>query len=400
MNTKINKSIGIIGGGIIGLAIAYKIQLKFPSYKITVLEKEPSIGNHQSGRNSGVLHCGLAYKPGSLKAKLAIDGISQMTNFCINHNVSHDICGKIVVANTNREIKFIENLRKRGCENGLEGLRFLSKDELKIREPFVNARKALLVPNEGIVDYRQVMQKLKLIIKKNGGRIICNSKVLKANYKRNKIIIYSIGSNYSFDNIINTSGLHSDRMYTLLTGKICPIKIIPFRGEYFKLKPEYNKLINNLIYPAPDPNFPFLGVHCHRMINGARELGPNAVIAFKREGYKLHQFSLRDFLESILFIGLWKFVIKNFTFSLNELLSSMSMFIYIKKINKLVPKINSSMLEKGSSGVRAQAMDEKGNLIMDFRILKEKNQIHVLNAPSPGATSCFSIADYVIEKYL
>lgn len=395
-----NKSIVIVGGGIIGLALAYKMQLKFPLYKITVLEKESNIGLHQSGRNSGVLHCGLAYKPGSLKAKLAIDGINQITKFCRKYKINHEICGKIVVANSEREMRFLENLKKRGGENGLEGLRYLTEQEIKKREPYVNAKKALLVPNEGIIDYNQFMYKLKSIIEKNGGKILLKSKVIGIVKNKSKTYIKTNKNLHEYDYLINASGLFSDRVFSLLTKKKSPIKIIPFRGEYYKLKTKHNKLINNLVYPAPDPRFPFLGIHCHRMIDGSRELGPNAVLAFKREGYKLSQFSSKDFFESIFYIGLWNFVFKNFTFSLNELLSSINKYIYIKKIKKIIPQINLSMVEKGSSGVRAQAMDKFGNLIMDFRILKDGNQIHVLNAPSPGATSCLSIADYIIENFV
>ena len=391
--------IGVIGGGIIGLSIAYKLQLKFPKAKITLFEKESRVGLHQSGRNSGVLHCGLHYQPGSLKAKLAVSGIDQMTKFCIDHKISHDICGKIVVASEEREVPFLEDLANRGNKNGLQNLTFLSKSQLNEREPYVSAKKALLVPQEGIVDYKSVMKKMEELIKINGGEILYSTKINSAKNFSDKIIISDSKNEWEFDSIFSCGGLYSDRNYSKFTGKKRPLRIIPFRGEYLMLKPEAKKLINHLVYPVPDPQYPFLGVHFTRLVNGEREVGPNAVFAFKREGYKNTDISIEELFDSLSYKGFRKFAINNFIFCINELKGSLLMSEFIKKAQKLVPEINSSFLEKGTAGVRAQAMNDNGKLVMDFNVVREGNQIHVLNAPSPGATASLSIADHIINNY-
>ncbi len=394
-----SKRIAVIGGGIIGLATAYKLQIKYPQAKISLFEKENSIGQHQSGRNSGVLHCGLYYQPGSLKAKLAVSGIQQMTEFCSNNNISHDICGKIVVASNEREIKFLDDLAERGAKNGLTGLKFLTNSELKAREPFVSAEKALLVPEEGIVDYKEVMNTMATFIKSRGGELILNSKISTVVNKENTVVISDEKNEWEFDLIYNCTGLFSDRTYASFTAKKRPLRIVPFRGEYLMLKPEVKKLVNHLIYPVPDPEFPFLGVHFTRLINGEREVGPNAVFALKREGYTNKDFSFKDTIDSATYSGFLKFVINNFAFSMNEFFSSLFIEQFLKKAKKLIPDIDASMFVKGTAGVRAQAMDSNGKLLMDFNIIREGNQIHVLNAPSPGATASLAIADYIIENY-
>ena len=394
-----SKRIAVIGGGIIGLATAYKLQIKYPQAKISLFEKENSIGQHQSGRNSGVLHCGLYYQPSSLKAKLAVSGIQQMTEFCSNNNIPHDICGKIVVASNEREIKFLDDLAERGAKNGLTGLKFLTNSELKTREPFVSAEKALLVPEEGIVDYKEVMNTMATFIKSRGGELILNTKISIVVNKENTVVISDEKNEWEFDLIYNCAGLFSDRNYKSFTHKKRPLRIVPFRGEYLMLKPEAKKLVNHLIYPVPDPEFPFLGVHFTRLINGEREVGPNAVFAFKREGYTNKEFSLKDTLDAVTYVGFLKFIKNNFMFSMNELKSSLFIAEFLKKAKKLIPDIDDSMFVKGTAGVRAQAMDANGKLLMDFNIIREKNQIHVLNAPSPGATASLAIADYIIENY-
>ncbi len=394
-----SKSIAVIGGGIIGLATAYKLQIKYPQAKIILFEKENSLGQHQSSRNSGVLHCGLYYQPGSLKAKLAVSGIEQMTKFCSENNVSQDICGKIVVASNDKEIKFLDDLADRGSKNGLDGLKFLSNVELKTREPFVSAKKALLVPQEGIVDYSEVMSVMANRIKSQGGEIILSTKITSVINKAETVVISDEKNEWEFDLIYNCVGLFSDRNYEKFTHKKRPLRIVPFRGEYLMLKPEAKKLVNHLIYPVPDPAYPFLGVHFTRLINGEREVGPNAVFAFKREGYTNRDFSFKDTIDSATYIGFIKFVTNNFAFSMDEFFSSIFIEKFLKKAKKLIPDIDASMFVKGTSGVRAQAMDAGGKLLMDFNIIREKNQIHVLNAPSPGATASLAIADYIIENY-
>jgi L-2-hydroxyglutarate oxidase len=393
------KKIAIVGGGIVGLATAYKVQKLLPTAKVILFEKEENLGQHQSGRNSGVLHCGLYYEPGSLKSRLAVSGIRQMTEFCIENQIPHDICGKIVVASNNREELFLDNLANRGNKNGLLGLKYLSNQEMKSREPFVFAKKALLVPEEGIVDYKIVMQKLSDKIKENNGEIVLSTKIEKAKNSFNSVILTGNGKEWEFDLVFNCAGLYSDRNYQIFTGKKRPLRIVPFRGEYLMLKEDARKLVNHLVYPVPDPDYPFLGVHFTRLINGEREVGPNAVFAFKREGYKNTDFSLNDTIDSLTYKGFLNFISKNFRFSINELQSSIFMSSFLDKAKKLIPEIDSTMFVKGTAGVRAQAMDENGKLLMDFNILREGNQIHVLNAPSPGATASLAIADYILNEY-
>jgi len=394
-----NKKIAIIGGGIVGLAVAYKLSQR--QAKVYVFEKESSFGLHQSGRNSGVLHCGLAYKPGSLKAKLSTRGINEMVDFCQTHNIAHDICGKVVVATNSQEEKALLELAARGDKNGLKGLKFLTAKELMFREPFVRAEKSLLVPQEGIVDYLAVMSKMIQLIEQNEGVIFYNSKIETVSSELNEIItLKTKEEEFSFDYLISCTGLWSDKTYKNLTQKKSPIKIVPFRGEYLKFKKEYEDRVNHLVYPVPDSKYPFLGVHFTRMIDGSKEVGPNAVLALEREGYNRNSFSFRDAIESVTYPGLLKFVSKNFNFSINEFKSSLFMRDFVIKAQKMIPDINESMLERGPSGIRAQAISPDGELQMDFNIERHGRQIHILNAPSPGATASLAIATYIIENYL
>ena len=394
-----NKKIAIIGGGIVGLAVAYKLSQR--QAKVYVFEKESSFGLHQSGRNSGVLHCGLAYKPGSLKAKLSTRGINEMVDFCQTHNIAHDICGKVVVATNSQEEKALLELAARGDKNGLKGLKFLTAKELMFREPFVRAEKSLLVPQEGIVDYLAVMSKMTQLIEQNDGVIFYNSKIETVSSELNEIItLKTKDEEFSFDYLISCTGLWSDKTYKNLTLKKSPIKIVPFRGEYLKFKKGYEDRVNHLVYPVPDSKYPFLGVHFTRMIDGSKEVGPNAVLALEREGYNRNSFSFRDAIESVTYPGLLKFVSKNFNFSINEFKSSLFMRDFVIKAQKMIPDINESMLERGPSGIRAQAISPDGELQMDFNIERHGRQIHILNAPSPGATASLAIATYIIENYL
>ncbi len=395
------KQIAVVGGGLIGLATAYKLLLRHPEISLDLFEKESGPGQHQSGRNSGVLHCGLYYQPGSLKAKLAVEGIQEMTDFCRTHEIDHEICGKIVVASTNQQLATLDELADRGKKNGLSGLTLLSASEIKLREPHVSAKKALLVPKEGIVSYKAVMLKLVKLIEERGGRVHFNAFIHKVDNKSDgRICLQSGSESYDFDRLVNCTGLYSDRTFKQYTGQKRPLRIVPFRGEYLMLKPEATALVNHLIYPVPDINFPFLGVHFTRLVGGEREVGPNAVLAFKREGYTNRDFSLFDTLDSTTYIGLMQFMRKNFSFALGEFSSSLFVSSFIAKAKTLIPDINESMLVKGTAGVRAQAMDPQGNLIMDFRIAREQNQVHVLNAPSPGATCSLAIASYILDNYL
>ena len=394
------KKVAIIGGGILGLAIGYKLSLKSREFDVTVFEKETEVGCHQSGKNSGVLHCGLNYEPKSLKAKLAVEGIREMILFCKQNEVNFDQCGKIVVATNHDEDKVLQNIANRGKLNGLKNLKFLNKNEINKREPNIMGLNALLVPEEGIVDYKGVMLKLVELIKLNEGEVFFNSEINNVVSKNNKTIINYKSKDNTFDLVINCAGLHSDRVFKNLSQTKRPVRIVPFRGEYMSFKDEYKNMVNHLVYPVPNPKFPFLGVHFTRMINGDREVGPNAVLAFKREGYKNTDFSIRDSFDSLSYRGLHNFIKNNFNFALGEFSSSLSKKSFIEKAKKMMPDIDSSMLKKGGAGVRAQALDPKGNLLMDFRVEKFENQIHVLNAPSPGATASLAIANYIINNYI
>ena len=395
------KKIGVIGSGILGLAVASKAGSAFPGSEIIVFEKEASPGMHQSSHNSGVLHCGLPYKPGSLKARLAVSGIREMVAFCGKNSIDYELCGKIVVAHGERETQLLAELAARGAANGLAGLAFLSASELKKREPHVKASSALLVPEEGIVDYRGVIDALASKILEEGGSILYGCRVDSVDGDRSgECVVRSGDLEFVVDMLINCAGLHADRVYQSCTGKTRPLRIVPFRGEYLSLKPEAEYLVNHLVYPVPDPAFPFLGVHFTRMIHGGREVGPNAVPAFKREGYARWDFSLGDSLDAVAGPGFRKFLKKNFYFAAGELSSSLFTSFFLAKAKKLIPEITADQLEPGQAGVRAQAIEDSGVLAMDFRILRHGKQIHVLNAPSPGATASLAIAGYIVNNYL
>ena len=385
------KNVVVIGGGIVGLAVAYKLSTN-KNLNVTVLEKENEVGKHQSTNNSGVLHCGLYYKPGSLKALLSVDGIQQMTNFCIEHNIPHEICGKLVVSTNQEESLKLDELFDRGTKNGLKNLKKLNRQQMVEIEPNVGGIEAIHVPQEGIVDYKKVIDKLSEIITNNGHTIKLNSKVI--NITNNKI--HTVNESYDYDVLINCTGLYSDRISKLTTN--IKSKIVPFRGEYYKLKPESEHLVNNLIYPVPDPKYPFLGVHFTRLINGGIEAGPNAVLAFSREGYKLSDINLFDIFDYISFKGFWKFILKHKYMCLKELYQSISKKQFTKALQKLVPNIKEDDLIKCGSGVRAQAMSNTGELIQDFEIIMKDNICNVINCPSPAATSSLAIADYIIKK--
>jgi len=391
-------NIAIVGGGIVGLAIGYKLQSN-RQYNIDLYEKEKQLGLHQSGRNSGVLHCGLAYKPGSLKAKLAVSGIRQMINYCKKNNINHDICGKIVVATSKQDLKLIDDLAERGKRNGLKGLKFLSDDELKQREPFVKSLKTLLVPEEGIVDYKAVMKSMSNNIISSGGNIYLSSKIEKIKKINNKMYI-NINSSKAYDYIINCTGLQADINYKKFSKEKRKMRIVPFRGEYYKLTEGAKKIVNHLVYPVGNPKFPFLGLHFTRMINGDREVGPNAVLAFKREGYKNSDISIKDMVDYLSYPGFLNFIRKNFIFCINEFSTSILKSSFLKKAQVLIPEITSNDIISGPAGVRAQGIDLKGNLMMDFDVIKTNNQVHILNAQSPAATCSLAIADYIIENYI
>lgn len=392
---------GIIGAGILGLAVAYKIREAEPDTEIYLFDKESGPGMHQSGRNSGVLHCGLSYEPGSLKAHLAVSGIREMVEFCRKNGIDHELCGKVVVASGEREEGVLEDLARRGAANGLKGLTFLSSSKLEKREPHVKASAALFVPEEGIVDYKGVMGALASRILENGGNIAYNTRIGGCAVKRNREFIVIAGKReFVVDRLINCAGLHADQVYQSCTNMERPLHIVPFRGEYLRLKPDAEYLVNHLVYPVPDPAYPFLGVHFTRMIHGGREVGPNAVLAFKREGYSWRDFSFRDSLDTIAAPGFREFLKRNFHFAAREFSSSLFKSSFLEKARHLIPDITADQLEPGQTGVRAQAIENTGVLAMDFRIVSDGSQVHVLNAPSPGATASLAIAGYIVKNYI
>ena len=386
--------ISVVGGGIVGLASAYKLQLRFPKLKIIVLEKEKELAFHQTGRNSGVIHSGLYYKTGSFRAKNCVDGRKQLVQFAIQNNIRHDVCGKIVLATNTDEAKKLVDLKENGEKNGLINLKILNLSEIKEIEPFAEGVAALWVPESGIIDYKQVTNTLADLISmiNPNSKVLCSCEVLDINDG----FLQTSSGNISVKNNIFCSGLFSDR-FAKKDNIDLDLKIVGFRGDYFKLSDKAKQKINNLIYPVPNPEFPFLGVHFTRMTNGEIECGPNAVYTFKREGYQKFSFNLFDTLDSLFFIGTWKLFINHWKFGLNEYRRAFSKRLFLRDLRKLVPSLSMNDIVVGKSGVRAMALAKNGEVIDDFKIMKNKNNIHVLNAPSPAATACLAIGDNITE---
>ena len=389
-------NIVIVGGGIVGLSSALKIKQINPKYKVAVVEKESELAMHQTGHNSGVIHSGLYYKPGSFKAKNCVDGYNQIVKFCEEEEIPFELCGKIVVATDENQIPVLNTLYERGEKNGLTGMKKLAPDELKDYEPHVNGVRGLHVPQTGIVDYKEVSRKYAEKFRHFGGEIFTNNKVRSIKPNGNFLQVETDNESLTTRLVINCSGLQSD-IVSKLTGAKVDYKIIPFRGEYFKLKPEKEHLVKNLIYPVPDPNFPFLGVHFTRMIGGGIEAGPNAVLAFRREGYTKTDIHLGEFMNSVMYKGFRKVAAKYWRTGFGEMYRSFSKKAFTKALNQLIPEITTKDLVSGGSGVRAQACDAKGGLVDDFLILDGKNYINVGNAPSPAATSSLAIGDRIAK---
>ena len=391
-----NADIVIVGGGIVGLATAYHLTEKYPDKKILVLEKEDEVAHHQTGNNSGVIHSGLYYKPGSLKAKNCIDGYHMMIQFCDEHQIPYDLCGKVVVATDKSELGRLRDLFDRGRENGLEGLEMLDQARLKEIEPHLAGIQGIRVPQTGIVSYKQVCQKLAEIITQRGGEIHLNTLVQSMKETADNVQITTSTISVECQLIINCAGLYSDEVAKMHLGKL-DTRIIPFRGEYFELTAEAEHLVKHLIYPVPDPNFPFLGVHFTRMIGGGIEAGPNAVFAFKKEGYLRTDFNFKEFFGSLLWPGFQKVMLKYWKTGLGEMYRSFSKKAFTKALQRLIPEVQEEHLVPAPAGVRAQACDRTGGLLDDFKIIHEKRAIHVINAPSPAATSSLSIGKTISE---
>lgn len=391
--------ITIIGTGIIGLATGLKILEKNPKTKILFLEKENDISQHQTGNNSGVIHSGIYYKPGSLKAKNCIKGYNQLLDFCSTHDVDFDICGKVIVATEEKEVPYLNKLFDRGLENGLKGLRKLSSEQVAEHEPHVKGVAGIFVPETGIINFMDVSKKYAEVIKGYESEFVFNSEVINIKTKSESSEIITSERSYETKKVVSCAGLFSDRIAKKTNPKL-PLRIIPFRGEYYKIKKERRSLVKNLIYPVPDPNFPFLGVHFTRMINGDVEAGPNAVLAFHREGYKKLSFNLKDSWETFTWPGFLNVAGKYWRTGLGEFYRSYSKSAFVRALQKLIPEIRKEDLETGGAGVRAQACDKQGGLLDDFYIIGNDKIHHVCNAPSPAATASLSIGDYIAENIL
>ena len=391
----------IIGGGILGLATALKITAVHPRLRLLLLEKEPDLARHQTGNNSGVIHSGLYYRPGSLKARTCVAGRRELIQFCDENGVPYEICGKVVVATTNEELPRLEELCRRGEANGLRGLETIGAERLKELEPHATGIKGLHVPETGIIDYKKVAAAYAAKIRDSGGDIRLSQKVVGILDRPDEIVLQTSGGDYRTKHLINCCGLQSDLIAKMARDANQDHepehRIIPFRGEYYKIAPERQFLVKNLIYPVPDPTFPFLGVHFTRMAKGGVEAGPNAVLAYAREGYSHRQVNLNDLWQTVSFRGFWAMTGKYWQTGFGELYRSLSKTAFVRALQQLVPEIRASDLVAGGAGVRAQAVSANGALVDDFVIKQSRNAIHILNAPSPGATASLAIGRQICE---
>jgi L-2-hydroxyglutarate oxidase len=390
----------IIGGGIVGLATALRIKQQRPTLKVLLIDKEPAVARHQTGHNSGVIHSGLYYKPGSLKATNCIRGYRMLIDFCDAEGIPYDLCGKIVVATKQEELPQLDVLHQRGQQNGLTGLKKLSVGEMREIEPHVTGVAGMFVPQTGIIDYKQVSERYADKFRELGGDIRLAERVEQVTPGNTLTVVVTNKNRYEARLVVNCAGLYSDKIAQLTQRDPVDVRIVPFRGEYFKLKSEKEYLVKNLIYPVPDPNFPFLGVHFTRMVHGGVEAGPNAVLAFQREGYTKSDVNLKEFFETLAWPGFQKVAAKYWQTGLGEMYRSFSKSAFTKALQGLIPAIQESDLEDGGAGVRAQACDRTGGLLDDFAILENDKAINVINAPSPAATSSLSIGQTVSEKVL
>ena len=391
----------IIGGGILGLATALKITAAYPRLSLLLLEKEPELARHQTGNNSGVIHSCLYYRPGSLKARTCVAGRKELIQFCDDNAVPYEICGKVVVATTREELPRLEELHRRGEANGLRGLELIGSERLKELEPHATGIKGLHVPETGIIDYKKVAAAYASKIRDVGGDLRLSHRVVGMIERADEIVLQTSGGDYRTKHLINCCGLQSDLIAKKARGATqdhdLEHRIIPFRGEYYKITPARQYLVKNLIYPVPDPTFPFLGVHFTRMAKGGVEAGPNAVLAYAREGYSHSQVNLNDLWQTVSFRGFWAMTGKYWQTGFGELYRSLSKTAFVRALQQLVPEIRASDLVAGGAGVRAQAVSANGALVDDFVIKQGRNAIHILNAPSPGATASLAIGRQICE---
>jgi L-2-hydroxyglutarate oxidase len=388
--------VAVVGGGIVGLATAHNLQQRYPQLSVAVLEKEDGPGKHQTGHNSGVLHSGIYYKPGSLKATNCREGKRAMEEFCRQHDVPFDICGKVIVAVDESELPALERIYERGQANGV-ACEIIDRERLHELEPHSAGIKAIHVPEAGIVDYAQVCRKLVEIVEQRGGRFITKAKVTAVRRDGDQLVLESAAGPFAAGYLVNCAGLQCDRV-TRLTGQTPEAKIVPFRGEYFELLPEAEHLCRNLIYPVPDPSFPFLGVHFTRMIHGGIECGPNAVLAFAREGYGKTSLNLRDLAESLTYSGFIRLGLKHWRMGIGEMWRSLSKGAFVKALQRLMPEIRAEHLKTAPSGVRAQAVTPDGNLVDDFLFQEADRVVNVGNAPSPAATASLNVGRLIVDR--
>jgi len=386
----------IVGGGIVGLSTGYNLMQKYPQAKLAVVEKESSLAFHQTGHNSGVIHSGIYYKPGSLKARFSKEGGNLLRAFCDKHEIPYEMCGKVIVATEPEELPLLENLYKRGLQNELD-LSLIDADELKAIEPHAAGLKAIHVKAAGIVNYKRVAEALAKEIQEKGGDILLNTKVKTIAEKSSSLLVECENKTIETRYLINCGGLHCDRI-AASQGLKTNMKIVPFRGEYYELKPEKHYLVKNLIYPVPNPKFPFLGVHFTRMIDGHVHAGPNAVLSFKREGYRKSDFNLKDLAEVLTYPAFWKMAFPNMGEGLKEIVRSLSKKVFVQSLQRLIPEVREEDLVKSENGVRAQAITKDGKLVDDFLIVTNARSTHILNAPSPAATASIAIGRSISER--
>ena len=387
----------IIGGGVVGLAVALEVTRRFPRHRLLVLEKEDRVARHQSGHNSGVIHSGVYYKPGSLKARLCVTGAAAMIEFCREHGIPHSVCGKVIVATRRDELPRMEDLRRRGEANGLQGLRLIGPEELREIEPHATGIQALVVPSTGTTDYAVVCEKYAELISAAGGSILLSAGAKAIRRTSNEIVVETARGAFSTAALVNCAGLYSDRI-SRMAGDDPGVMIVPFRGEYYDLVPDRASLVRALIYPVPDPKFPFLGVHFTRRITGKVDAGPNAILALAREGYRHTDINIRDLASSLAFSGFWRMARQHWRNGMGEWHRSLSKKAFVRALQRLLPEIQDKDLVPGGSGVRAQALKPDGALVDDFQFVTSGKVLHVLNVPSPAATASLAIGEAIVDQ--
>lgn len=386
----------VIGAGVVGLAVGLEITRRFPQLRLLVVEKEDRVARHQSGHNSGVIHSGVYYKPGSLKARLCVTGAAAMVEFCCEHGIPHNVCGKVIVATTANELPRLEDLYRRGQANGLSGLRLIGPDAMREFEPHARGLKALFVPSTGVTDYALVCEKYAELISAAGGSVLTSAAVTGIKRSADEIILETPRGAFSTEAVINCAGLFSDRI-SQMADDTPSAKIVPFRGEYYEIVPARASLVRALIYPVPDARFPFLGVHFTRRISGKVDAGPNAVLALAREGYRASDINLRDLASSVTYSGLWRMASRYWREGIAEWHRSLSKAAFVRALQRMLPDVVENDFVPAGSGVRAQAVTPDGALVDDFQFVPSGNILHVLNVPSPAATASLAIGKAVVD---